>query len=548
MIAAALCLGLLMPQFQSGDSMFAITGKGEDRRVSADRPSVSAADALRTLGTVMGWDVEFETVGLRENLANRPLALAFVDQDPRTIASLIAAAGNADVVFDDVSRAALLRPQANIVSLPSADTESGRNRLMKHSVDWYHTFLQEELSFEPLRKREGMRARMDLAKLLMDRGDYDTAAEQYLQVHKENRTHEYVPLALLKLSECFYEMGAQLQRRVDSKDAVIAEEARAEQGEFFDKSEKYARLVSERHAEKWESAKATVFLGKIMLAQQRYSECVNFMTANYLRLTGTPEIVDLYLITGQAEQARGNTQRVLDAMLTLEGALDEFRGMTREQMLDYLFMRADALQRLGHHEEAVFTVHEFFGLGPGDGRRGAAFVIMGRAYLALGQVLEAWSAALEAHSLRPIMDRNWAREEGRFYAKAALEVGDRDEAFERLELEVRDRPESEPELVLYLVDAFVAQGRFEKAVITAALLVDYEDEWGDQARMKTVEAMWKQADAANQMAGFPRKALPYALRIKDKSKQEAVSELFGKAYERMGLIDLAAKAYRGILQ
>jgi tetratricopeptide (TPR) repeat protein len=285
-----------------------------------------------------------------------------------------------------------------------------------------------------------------------------------------------------------------------------------------------------------------------MLAQKRYAECVNFINAHYLRLSGTPEIVDLYLLVGRAEQARGNTQRVLDAMLTLEGALDEFRGMTREQMLDYLFMRADALQRLGHDEEAVFTIHEFFGMGSSDGRRGAAFVIMGRAYLDQGQVLEAWSAALEAHSLRPIMNRYWTREEGKFYAKAALEIGDQDEAFERLELEVRDQPESEPELVLYLVDAFVAQGRFEKAIMTAALLVNFEDHWGDQARMKTIESMWNQANVANQMASFPGKALQYALAIKDKDLQEKVSELFGKAYEKMGLIDLAAKAYRGILQ
>ena len=60
--------------------------------------------------------------------------------------------------------------------------------------------------------------------------------------------------------------------------------------------------------------------------------------------------------------------------------------------------------------------------------------------------------------------------------------------------------------------------------------------------------MLAKADAANLMESFPRQAKKYALAIQDKTMQERVSELFGKAYERSGAIDRAAEAYRGIIK
>ena len=70
------------------------------------------------------------------------LDLSFDAQNPRTIAHLIAASGGADVVFDD--RAAVdpdITTVVHVVPAASAETESGRQRLRRRSIEWYRTFL-----------------------------------------------------------------------------------------------------------------------------------------------------------------------------------------------------------------------------------------------------------------------------------------------------------------------------------------------------------------------------------------------------------------------
>lgn len=514
---------------EPGSALFKLDGESGREVVSANRTGVPADQALRELAHTLGWRVEFETEALRSRVAIHGVDVVFTAQNPRTIAHLLSVASGADVVFSDRSELGKLSTTLHVVSPPNNTTESGRQRLREWAVRWYRTFLQDELAGEPIVERFGMKARMDMGQLLQEQGALEDAALVYAELQRDDPSHEFVPAALLEMAECRFELGESTW--------AAAEEA--------------ARELTRRHPSLPQAAAGTVLLGKILLAQGRYDECVKTMTASYLRLAGTPEIIDLYILVGKADFHLGRPGNVLRTMNILAGA-HESRDLERSEWIDYLYLRGYALHAMREHVDAMESLEIFLGTAIEDERRGSAFIMLGRTYLALGKIVEARAAAVEAHGLKAVgaLDPKWSREASKFYAKTALEIGDRDEAFDKLEVEVRKNPESEPELVIYLARAFMDEGRYQKAVITADLIAGTEGRWGDDARFLVVEAMWQQALAVGgaTLRTFPGRALPRVERITNRDHMREVSEIFGKAYERMGEIEKAADAYRGLLR
>ncbi|MCA8941289.1 MAG: tetratricopeptide repeat protein [Planctomycetes bacterium] len=524
-VTAMLGAGSLLAQ----DPMFDVAERGDGPLVSANRTGVPGDQALRELGAAMGWGVEFETEQLRGRMSVTGVDLAFSAQNPRIVAGLVAVASGGDVIFNDRSELGEQQTTLMVVSPAAPNTESGRQRLRRRAIHWYRTFLQDELEFDPLVVEHGMDARMHMAKLLKEQGALHEAALVYAEVQRRDPSHDYVPAALLALAECRFELGE----------------------EYWDEAERAVRDLRLRHPSLPQAAAGTVLLGKILLARKRYEECVKTMTASYLRLAGTPEIIDLYLIVGKAEFELRNPENVLRTMNILDGG-HEFRDLDREQWLDYLFLRGYALHALGKHDDAVEALELFLGAGQDDRRRGIAFILLGRTYLAMERFVQARAAAIEAHYLKAggQLDGYWSREASKFYARTALEIGDREVAFEKLEVEVRRSPESEPELVIYLAQAFMEERRYQKAIITCDLIADLQNDWGDQARLIRIEAMWAQALAAGPagIRAFPERAIEHTKNIQDKQRLQRISEIFGRAYEMNGEIDKAADAYRGLLR
>ena len=124
--------------------------------------------------------------------------------------------------------------------------------------------------------------------------------------------------------------------------------------------------------------------------------------------------------------------------------------------------------------------------------------------------------------------------------------GDKEAAFRDLESEVRRT--FDPGLILFLIDEFLNEKRYQRAITTADLLDDEDTPQGDQARYRKVLAMWRQAKQTNVIEDFPPKAVDVARRIQDKELQSKVSEIIGQAYEAVGELQKASEAYRGILR
>lgn len=511
------------------EPMFDVSGTGDHVVLSANRTGVPGDQALRDLASVMGWGVEFETEQLRGRMSVIGVDLAFTGQNPRIVAGLIAVASGGDVVFNDRTELGEQRTTMMVVSPAAPNTESGRQRLRRRAIHWYRTFLQDELEFDPLVAEHGMDARMHMAQLLMDQGALREAALMFAEVPSRDPSHDYVPAALLKEAECRFELGP----------------------EHWAEAEEAVRDLRLRHPSLPQAAAGTVLLGKLLLAQERYHECVKTMTAGYLRLAGTPELIDLYLLVARAEYELRNPQNVLRTMNILDGGHD-FRQLDQQQWLDYLFLRGYALHGIGEYEESIEPLELFLGAGKEDPRRGIAFLLLGRTYLALERFVEARAAAIEAYYIKVggQLDAYWSREVSKFYAQSALEIGDREIAFEKLEVEVRKSPESEPELAIYLAEAFMKERRYQKAIITCELITNLQNDWGDKARLLRVEAMWAQALAAGPtgIRAFPERAIEHTKGIKDSQRLRRISEIFGRAYEMNGEIDKAADAYRGLLR
>ena len=510
------------------DELFRCEPGREPPRVSAERNVVPADEALRDLARTMRWRIEFETPQLQNDLARTTLDLALLDQAPRTVAHLVAVAGGADVTFDDRDPADGRGPTLHVVRPAAPDSETGRERLRRRAAGWYETFLAEDLRLDPLVRKEAITVRMNLGVVLMKQGDLESAARVFESVWKEDQSHPAVPKALLRLAECLHELG---------KD---------------DQAETWAKELKKRNPALEETADATVLLGKILLAlgksdSARYDECFRVLDAMLLPLADAPQVVDVLLLIAEAHLRRGEPGRALHAMELLWSAHD-YKKLGERQMLDYWFLRGSGAEGAGKHEEAMEALEWFLGLSDTDPRRGAAFVLLGRAYLALGRFVEARSAALEARTLAPRLDPEWQQKARFLEANTMLALGDRDRALEELEVQVRRAPHEAQEQVLFLVDKLIEVGRYQKAVQTAELLKDVKGKTADLARTRAAQALFRQAELSSVLQGVPAAGIALARQIDDAELKRTLAELLGKCYEALGDVDRAADAYRGILR
>jgi tetratricopeptide (TPR) repeat protein len=294
-----------------------------------------------------------------------------------------------------------------------------------------------------------------------------------------------------------------------------------------------------------ETAAATVLLGRTLLAQDKFDACRRTMEQDLLRLSDSPEIIDLYLLLGQAEMKLRRPQDVLDHMEIL-GRAQSFRDLSHRQFLDFSFLYGYGSLGQGQHEAAVEFLELFLVRGEDDPRQGEVFVMLGQANLAEGQVIQARSAALEARKHMGAMDEYWRTESRKLYAQTALAMGDKEAAFRDLESEVRTTLDED--LILFLAKEFIKERRYQRAITTAELLSERDTPKGDQARYDKVIAMWKQAEQTNVFDDFPAKAIAVAHRILDEDLQKKVAHLIGEAYEQIGDLQKASEAFRGILR
>jgi len=514
---------LAAPAAQQARPTFTVDRSADPPLVAADCNGVTCDRALVELGTAMGWRVDFETRQLEAALAATPIDLAFAGQPPRIIAHLIAAAGGADVVFDDRTEEETVRTRVHVVSPASAEQESGRRRLRQWAIQWYQSFLSGDNLYDPLVQEEGMRVRMQLAQIRLQQGDVEGAVQAFEEVYDRDHTHPLAPTAMLRIAECCFEL-----RRLEE-------------------AERWARRVTELHPSRPEMASAAILLGRIMLAGGRHDECVRELRALLLPLADRPEAIDAYLLLAEAQAMRERPDETFRVIEILAGGRS-FRELSERQLRDYWYWRGFGAEGTGRYEVAMEALELFLGLAEGDSRRGRAHVLLARSYLGLGRFLEARASALAAMRQLDGLDRDWRRAARIVDAKTAIALGERDRAFADLEVEVRS-PGADPELILFLIDAFHEVGRYQKAVATADLLAGSDTLAGQAARVRRLRALFEQArDNRAQLAPFPREAAVVAATLTDEALQREAAELIGMAYELLGDVERAADAYRGVLR
>ena len=153
--------------------------------VSADKRQIHCMDALRELAGAMNWNLDVESTPLENDLRFASVDLNLAGQDPRMVAQLIAVAGGADTVFDEPAAFEGARVTLHVVQQPSAETESGRQRLRAVAGQWYRSFLRDELAYEPLVEKEGNAVRMHLGELLVETGDLESAIGFFQDVYDQ---------------------------------------------------------------------------------------------------------------------------------------------------------------------------------------------------------------------------------------------------------------------------------------------------------------------------------------------------------------------------
>ena len=106
----------------------------------------------------------------------------------------------------------------------------------------------------------------------------------------------------------------------------------------------------------------------------------------------------------------------------------------------------------------------------------------------------------------------------------------------------------EPELSLFLADQMFGDRQWQRAMAVVRPLLDRDDNIGDQARFKTVAALYEQAVASNYLDDFPKQASRIAPLIHSVDLRRRAAELIGDAYTKLNKLENAADAYRGILR
>jgi len=542
---ALLAAALAAPQ---EPQLFAVSTRTNDNGaartlVAADSRRVDCLRALDRLSAAVGWNLAVESAPLENDLRFASVDLNFADQDPRMVAQLIAVAAGADCVFQEAEPVEGSRPRLHVVRAPSAETESGRQRLRTIAGQWYRSFLRDELQYEPLIEREGVQVRMNLGQLLLDSGDLDAAIAFFTEAY-DKQPHDHVAKAILRIAECHLDLAAGQTDRDGKR-------------RHFEQAEEWVRRLFERMPSAPEITPATVLLGRAMLGQA-FSEnrpevardiaekCQKELAARVIRLFDSVEMLDVWLLAGQAQFFLQQPDRAFDTMLTLRES-PYFGNMGRRQFLDYHFLLGYGAQGLGKHDLAMRSLEWFLIHAEADPRRGQAYVLLAESYLAQKRFVQARAAAVEARQRHlGAMASDWRQRALRIWARTALALGEKESAF--LELEQMVMRGEEPELALFLVDEMLDDRQWQRAIAVAKPLTELEGQIGDRARFKVVRALFEQAVASRHLDDFPSQAVAIAPRIQDPELRARTATMIGDAYARLGKLEHAADAYRGILR
>lgn len=511
--------------------------------VAADSRRVDCLRALQSLSSAVGWSLVVESSPLENDLRFASVDLNLADQDPRMVAQLIAVSAGADCVFQEAEPVEGSRPRLHVVRAPSPETESGRQRLRALAGQWYRSFLRDELQYDPLIEREGVQVRMNLGQLLLDSGDLETAITFFTEAY-DKRPHDHVGKSILRVAECHLDLATGLSDR----DAKKRHNEQAEQ---------WVRRLFERLPTAPEITPATVLLGRAMLGQAMSEnrpdvardiaeKCQKELAARVIRLLDSVEMLDVWLLAAQAQFFLQQPERAFDTMLTLRES-PYFGDMSRRQHLDYHFLLGYGAQGLGKQDLAMRSLEWFLIHAEADARRGQAYVLLAESYLAQQRFVQARAAAVEARQRHlGSLASDWRQRALRVWARTALALGEKESAF--LELEQMVMRGEEPELTLFLVDEMLEDRQWQRAIAVARPLTDLESHVGDRARFKVITALFEQALASRHLEDFPSQAVSLAPRIQDAQLRARTATMIGDAYTRLGKLEHAADAYRGILR
>ncbi len=549
MIVAALVLAAVVQAPPQRDELFvvrslpAVEGLPARVVVAADARQVDCLDTLRRLTAAVGWNLTIESQPLENDLRFESVDLNLADQDPRMVAQLVAVAAGADCVFAQAEPVEGARSTLHVVRTPSAVTESGRQRLRAVAGQWYRSFLCSELQYEPIVQSEGVQVRMNLGQMLVESGDLETAITFFTEAY-DKRPHDHVASAILAIGECHLDLAR-------------GQADRGKQKQEYEQAEQWARRLFERLPNAPEVTPATILLGRAMLGsamaetekelvRQQAQRCQSELQARVIRLLDSVEMLDVWLLAGQAQFLLEQPEAVHETMLTLRES-PYFTELSARQFLDYHFLLGYGALGQKQHELAMRSLEWFLIHAESDPRRGIAYVLLAESYLAQKRFVQARAASVEAR-VRHLggMSSGWRERTLRVWARTALALGEKESAF--LELEQMVLRGEEPELTLFLVDEMLADRQWQRAIAVARPLLDQEGGVGDRARFKTIVALYEQAIASKHVADFPPQAVLMAPQIQDPSLRSRTSTMIGDAYTRLGKLEHAADAYRGILR
>ncbi|MBL8747894.1 MAG: tetratricopeptide repeat protein [Planctomycetes bacterium] len=523
----------------------AAKAEGEAARivVSADSRRADCLQALESLTRTMGWNLVVESKPLESDLRFASIDLNLADQDPRMVAQLLAVAAGADTVFAEGAGVEGARPTLHVVRTPSPETEAGRQRLRTLAGQWYRSFLSDELQYEPVIQQEGVKVRMNLGQLLLDSGDLESAISFFTEAY-ERRPHDQVAAAILKIAECHLDLArGSTDRAVQTKE--------------FAKGEEWARRLLERMPSAPEVTRATVLLGEAMMGQATAEtrreiardlaeKCQTELRARVIRLMESAEMLDVWLLAGQAQFLLEQPDRVYETMLTLRES-PNFEDLEPRQFLDYHFLLGYGTLGTKKYDLAMRSLEWFLIHAGADPRRGMAYVLLAESYLAQERFVQARAAAVEARARHiGTMNPEWRQRTLRVWARTALALGEKEKAF--LELEQMVLRGEEHELALFLIDEMLADRQWQRAIAVARPLLDLDNRIGDTAKFKTISALFEQAVASRHLDDFPPQAIDLAVRIQDAGLRSQAATMIGDAYTRLGKLEHAADAYRGILR
>ncbi len=549
MIAALLSLLTAMPQGAEPDvfqtRQLQLPGGGARTVVAADKRQIHCLAALRELAKAVNWNLVIESTPLENDLRFASIDLNFADQDPRMVAQLIAVAGGADSIFDEPAGFEGARVTLHVVRVPSGETKSGRQRLRTLAGQWYRSFLHDELQYEPIVQREGVAVRMHLGQLLVDSGDLESAIAFFSDVY-DSGPNDSMTSAILKIAACHLDLAAGC---VDI----------GEKNAHYGSAEEWARRVFERPSSRGApaGAQATILLGRAMLGKARHQEdplkvlemaraCQDEMQDRVIYLLDSVELMKAWLIAGEAQAVMGRPDRVYQTMMTLRESA-YFDELGPAESLDYRYLLGFGALGVGKVELAMRAVEWFLIHAEDDPRRGQAYVLLSEAYLAQDRFLEARAASVEARKRFLMrMPPHWRERALKVWARTALALGEKEEAF--LELEQIALRGDELELTLFLVDELLGDRQWQRAISVARSLTGRDDAVGDKARFKTIKALYEQAVAGQHLENFPAQAIPLAPKIQDEELRSKVATMIGDAYTALEMLEHAADAYRGILR